>query len=344
MVDKTFCSSSYLMFRSVVNDGYSFFRDMRPLIERIDFPRIPVQNSYDLEDALRRQMDELTKDGKAALALSGGIDSAILAKWMPPGSKAYTFQCVVKGKKVTNEVPYAAVYARECGLDHETIQVFWEDFEAYAPVLMKHKGAPIHSIEVQIYKAALKAKADGFERMIFGENADIIYGGMDGLLEKDWLFGQFVDRYTYVMPYRVLKEPKLILEPFYEFERGGHIDGHEFINKYFRQEALGTYHNACETAGVRFAGPYSQTEWVGQVDYERIRRGDSKYLVRELYRRLYPQLKMHPKIPMPRPMNEWMAGWQGPARSEFWPHCTDYMTGDQKWMVWALERFLDMIG
>ena len=343
IVDKTYCASSYLMFRYMVNQDRCFMQGMQPGIEDIDFYRTPVQNSIDLENALKQKVLELTRDGKAALALSGGIDSAILAKWMPPGSKAYTFQCVVPGKEVIDEVPRAAVYAQECGLKQETVQIFWEDFEKYAPILMEHKGAPIHSIEVQIYKAALKAKEDGFERLIFGENADIIYGGMNGLLQKDWLFGQFVDRYTYVMPYRVLKESELILEPFLEFERDGHIDGHEFINKYFRQEALGTYHNACETAGIKFVGPYSLTKWAGQIDYGRIRGGDTKYLVREVFQRLYPDMKMSSKIPMPRPMNEWMADWCGPVRPEFWPHCTDDMTGDQRWMVWALERFLNIL-
>lgn len=342
-VDKVYCSSSYLMYRYVADERWTFAKDVHPRIEKIDFPRIPVQSSFDLEDALCQQMNELMKDGKAALALSGGIDSAILAKWMPKGAKAYTFQCIVPGKEVINEVPQAAAYAEICGIDHESIPIYWDDFEKYAPILMRHKGAPIHSIEVQIYKAALKAKADGFERLIFGENADIIYGGMNGLLEKDWLFGQFVDRYTYLMPYRVLKDSRLILEPYLEYERDGHINGHEFINKYFRQEALGTYHNACETAGVSFAGPYSQTNWIGQVDFRRIRAGDTKYLVREVFQRLYPNFKQPPKTPMPRPMNEWMAGWQGPTRQEFWPHCTDNMTGDQKWMVWALERFLNLL-
>ena len=46
---------------------------------------------------------------------------------------------------------------------------------------------------------------------------------------------------------------------------------------------------------------------------------------------------------MPRPVNEWFAKWKGPTRPEFIPHCTDNMTGDQKWMVWSLERYLNLI-
>lgn len=51
-----------------------------------------------------------------ALVLSGGIDSAILAKFMPKGSIAYTFKCVVPGVQVTDETVIASKYAQECGL------------------------------------------------------------------------------------------------------------------------------------------------------------------------------------------------------------------------------------
>ena len=123
----------------------------------------------------------------------------------------------------------------------------------------------------------------------------------------------------------------------------GHIDGHDFINTYFRQEALGTYTNACNTAGIEFVGPYSLTYMDCPIDYDRIRSGDTKYIIRELFRDLYPDIELPAKIPMPRPVNEWFAKWEGPTRLEFLPHCTDNMTGDQKWMVWCLERYLNMI-
>ncbi len=208
---------------------------------------------------------------------------------------------------------------------------------------MIHKGAPIHSIETQIYIAAKKVLADGFTKFIFGENADIIFGGMDGLLSKDWLFGEFVDRYSYVLPYKVLKDFQLPLKPFQEFEVDGHIDGHDFINKYFRQEALGSYGNACETAGIKFIAPYSLTYLVTPIDYRRIRNGESKYIVREAFKKLFPNENLPAKIPMPRPVNEWFENWQGPTRAEFLPHCTDNLNGNQRWMVYCLERFLNLL-
>lgn len=342
-VDKTYCASSFLMFRSVCDDNKEFYSDMKPVLADMSFTRTCIKNSNDLLCSLKHQVEEMCRDGKAAIALSGGIDSAILAKFMPKGSTAYTFKCVVPDIEVTDETEVAAMYAAECGLNHKVIEIYWEDIEKYAPVLMQHKNAPIHSIEVQIYKAALQAKADGFDKLIFGENADIIYGGMNGLLSKDWLIGEFIDRYSYVLPYKVLKDFEMITAPFKEYTEMGRCDAYKFINDYFRRESLGSYLNACSTADVEFVGPFSNTYLAEPIDLERIRNGEPKYLVREVFHKLYENFSVPPKTPMPRPTNEWFRDWQGPTRPEFYTHCTDGMTGDQKWMVFILERFFDMV-
>ena len=342
-VDRDFCMSSYLMFRYVFDPRKSFSASKKPVIEDISFPRTPIKTSDELLSILKAKVEAACYDGKAALALSGGMDSAILAKFMPEGSTAYTFRCVIPGKQVADETPKAIPVAEACRLNHKIVDITWEDQSGAAEELMRHKGAPIHSIESQIFKAAKQAKADGFDKFILGENADIIYGGMDGLISKDWSTAEFIERYSYILPYKVLRRPMILTEPFNEFSVDGKIDGHDFINKYFRQEALGTYTNACETADVKFIGPYSETNWIEPIDYSRIRSGQSKYVIREAFAKLYPNVEPHNKTPMPRPMNEWMADWKGPTRSEFIPHCTDSMTGDQKWMVYCLERFLNLL-
>lgn len=333
--------SSYLMYRYIFNKEKSFYKDRSCRIAELDFPRVPVKTASGLLSAIEKIVSRTCKERRAALALSGGMDSAILAKFMPEQSKAYTFRCIVPGKKVTDEFVQAGKWAKMCNLKHEVIDIYWEDIVSASTTLMRQKGAPVHSIEAQIYIAARKARQSGYQTFVFGENADIIYGGMDGLLARDWSYSEFVERYTYIMPYKVLRCPRLIVDPFREFEVDGYIDGHRFINKYFRQEALGTYQNACETAGIEFSGPYAMTYLDGQPDYQRIRSGDTKYLIREAFRMLYPGESIPEKLPMPRPMNEWLKDWAGPQRDEFIPHCTDHMNGDHKWMVWALEKFLN---
>ena len=160
------------MYRTIVDDNKCFSEKYPPVLFEENLDKKEVFHSNELEEELKIQIEKACDNSKAALALSGGIDSAILAKFMPKGSTCYTFKCIVPGVDVVDETIQAEKYAKECGLCHKVIEIYWEDFEKYAPVLMRRKGAPIHSIEVQIYKAALQAKADGFDSLIFGESAD----------------------------------------------------------------------------------------------------------------------------------------------------------------------------
>ncbi len=341
MIDKNFCMNSFLIYRYLYDESINFGLPYKNV--NICYERTPIADGDELISFLKAQVEAVTRDGKAALALSGGMDSAILAKFMPEGSTAYTFRCLVPGKKVVDESERAARYAEICKLNHKIVDIYWEDVEAVVDTIMLRKGAPIHSIETQIFIAAKKALADGFDKFIFAENADTIYGGIDSLLSKDWLFGEFVNRYSFVLPYKVLREPQMLLEPFREFEIEGRIDPYDFTSKYYHQEAAGSYVNACETAGIKFIAPYSLTKLAQPIDYKRIRGGESKYIVREAFRKLYPTLNIPQKISMPRPVNEWFENWQGPTRKEFLPHCQETLTGNQRWMVWALERFLNLL-
>ncbi len=195
------------MFRTIVDKDRCFADGIKDFHVFPPANRTPIHNSQELEQALRQQMENATASGHTALALSGGIDSAILAKMMSKGSLAYTFKCVVPGMEVLDESPTAARYAEECGLEHRIVEVYWDDMVRMAPILMNHKGTPCHSIEVQIYKACLQAKSDGCDAMVYGESADIVYGGMSGLLSKDRTLGDIIERYSYVLPYKVLRKP-----------------------------------------------------------------------------------------------------------------------------------------
>ena len=337
--------SSFLMYRRIINDNTSFTELMRPNYFSLNKlkSRTGVSSSEKLETVLKKVVFEATKGKKCAIALSGGIDSAILAKFMPKGSLAYTFKCIVPGIDVIDESKQAAKYAEECGLEHRVIEIYWEDFEKYSDSLMKKKGAPIHSIEVQIYKAALQAKKDGIENFVFGESADCIFGGLDGLLSKEWTVGEFVNRYSYCLPYYVLNNFEMDISPILRHADNGYVDVHSFLNDVFCQESLSSYYNACSLAKIEMIAPFSFAYMKNPLDYERVRNSDSKYLVREIFNKYYPTYIAPRKIPMPRPMNEWLLNWSGPTRSEFQPHCIEKLTGDQKWLVYILERFLNLI-
>ena len=343
-VDRKYCSSSYLIYRAVIDESKQF-SDKYPLRD-IPYPsyREPIRTSDELYAHLKNYVDKLIGAGKkVSIALSGGIDSAIIAKLVPRGTIAYTFKCVVPGVQVTDESQGAARYAEECGLDHRVVEIYWEDFAKYAPDLMKRKGSPIHSIEIQIHKAALQAKQDGCEVFLFGECADCIYGGHSDLLSKDYTFGQFVERWSFVQPYAVLKDFEYPLQHYQPFVHDGMVDSAKFLSIHQSPSSYKSYDNACALAGVRFATPFADTIMAEPLDLERVRRGENKYLVREVFQKLYPNWEIPGKVPMPRPMGEWLKDWEGPKRPEFWPNCHIGMTGDQRWMIYALEQFLNII-
>jgi asparagine synthetase B (glutamine-hydrolysing) len=332
------------MFRSLLKKDVTFKEGIVPKIDENPFEKKGISSSEELASFLKREVQEQTKDGKAALMLSGGIDSAILAKYMPRGSVAYTLKCVVPGVKTIDETEIAANYAKKCGLVHKVIEVYWEDYLKLMPSLFKRKGAPFHSIEPQICKAAIIAKNDGFEKLIFGKGADSTYGGLDGLLSKDWETEDFIKRLSFVMPNKVLKDSIIIKEPFLKHENNNHIDPHEFIKDILSLEATGSYTNACKVGGVSYLAPYEKTYLAKKIDYKRIRSGESKYFIREVFAKEYKDFNIPRKIPMPRPVNEWFANWEGPKRAEFLPNCVEGLSGDQKWLVYILEKYLDSLG
>lgn len=340
--DVQYCMSSFLQFRTVADTQKTFSNQLLPKQLNPIKNRLPVKNSRELHDALQASVAKATKDGRAALALSGGIDSAILAKFMPKGSVAYTFKCVVPGLPVVDETPFAAAYAAECGLEHRVVEVYWEDFDRYLPSLMLKKGAPTHSIEVQIHKAALQAKNDGFERFIFGESADALYGGQDQLFSREWTTEQFSERYSYVKPEQILVNPLALSDVYIRYSKHGYIDIIRFMSEFFFTESLASYQNACDVAGIKLLAPYTKTI-PPQLDLNRIRAGEPKYLVREVFTGLYSNAEIPKKTPMPRPMNEWLQAWQGPIRPEFISGCVNGLNGDQKWLVYCLEKFLDLL-
>lgn len=344
--DKEYCMSSFLMYRIISDRNKCFSLDFPPKWEEFPNNRKEIFTSDELNECLWEKMQSINSKKRCGLALSGGIDSAILLKYMPADSIVYTFKCVVPGTEVTDESPRAAEYIKSLnnsGITHKIVPIYWEDMETMSVPLMMQKGAPIHSIEVQIYKAALQAKEDGCEALIFGETADCIYGGHSNLLAKDWTFGDFVDRWSFLLPYKVLKEFTMDVKPFEQFEKNGYIDVLPFLSLYEAPASWNSYVNACDLAGIEFYSPYAETIMGGELDLERVRRGENKYLVREVFEKLYPGFLIPPKTPMPRPMNEWLKEWCGPVRHEFRKNCIDTLTADQKWLVYSLEKFLNII-
>lgn len=339
--DKNYCMSSFLAFRYIVDGGKDFAPGLKHkhFVQMPEDRKIPVSSAREIDRALADQFRPLSGE-KLGILLSGGMDSAILAAYMP-GADAYTFR-FMGGEYQKAELNRAEYYANYYGLKLHYVDIDWQTvLDAVDPV-MDQKHAPVHSIEPQIYAGAIRAKRDGITKMVIGDASDYVFGGMDQLLSRDWKYDEFYHRFIYIDPERVLKEPvsmKLVFEPF---RRGEDIDFMGMMDSITVDESYSSYENAFLAAGMPYVDPYEPLKMAQPLDLNRVRNGESKYLIRELFRMKYPDYPVPEKVPMPRPVDLYFRDWQGPRRPEFREDLDmSGFTGNQKWLLWCLERFLN---
>lgn len=342
-ISKSYCMSSYLALRFIEDDNADFYpglhhRNIKPLPDK---ERIHVKTAQDIGREIAAQIDGF-RDMKKGVLLSGGMDSAIAASYLS-GADAYTFR-FMGGSFQAEELARAEYYAEVYGLRLHYVDINFDTVTRYLEPVMTAKCAPVHSIEPQIYQAALQAEADGVEMMFIGESSDLLFGGMDKLLAKDWTLDEFMNRYIFTKPEDVLREPESMR---YVFERyrldDGKIDFMKFMDDVFSVESSSSYMNAFAAAGMMYYDPYAKLKMSDPLDLHRVRNGESKYLIRELFRMRYPDVQVPEKIPMPRPVDAYFKDWEGPSRHEFRKNLDmNSFTGNQKWQMYCLEKFLDL--
>ena len=337
-----FCLSSYLALRYVADKSAEWLPGLSP-----PWPSghtaepIGVRDADQLLDALRMLATRAIDGCDCGLLLSGGIDSAILAALLPRGTRAYTIR--FDAPNAVDECTVASRFAAIRGLKHRVITVTWADYERQANFLMRHKRSPLHPVEVGLFVAATAARADGIDTLMVGNGADSNFGGLDQLLSRNWKLDEFIRRYTFVAPEAVLREPVSVRETFAAYDAAQGFDTVAFLKQVHGQGIIQAFDNAITAADCQSVEPYESLQLSGPLDLARIRRGESKYLLREAFQTLYPGLPIPQKVAFARPMDEWMKIWHGPRRPEFVEGLdVTRFSGEQKWLVRNLERFLDL--
>ncbi len=341
MVFDSACASSYLAFRHVVGEG-EWLPGLRPPATVAEAEvEARVADVDQLEAALRALVERALASGRVGLLLSGGIDSAILAALLPRGTRAYTVRFLAPG--ALDESGAAAVYAARCGLDHRVVALDFAAYRASVDELMRRKRSPLHPVEPGLLAAARAAVAEGVTTLVVGNGADSNFGGLDKLLARDWAFADFVARYTFLDPQAALAAPVSMLRVYEAYRAGDGIDVARFLNRVHGQGIVQAFANALGLAGAAMFAPYEAIAPAAPLDLARIRGGDSKYLVRALYCRLYPGLATPEKVAFARPLDAWMADWAGPVRPEFRPDLDlARLSGEQRFQLWCLDRFMEI--
>lgn len=343
MTDYDFCISSYLAFRYVAKAGIGW----SPTV-MADFPdvkaqgRFKVKTSAEVFQRLRETVAESCAGRSAGVLLSAGMDSAIIAAMLPRGTRAYTVRFVAED--AIDEAPAAGRVAEILKLDHCVVDVTWDDYRESTDLLMKRKKSPLHPAEVGLYKAACVARKDGIELLAVGNGADSTFGGMDKLLVKDWTFDEFVHRYTFLDPRRAVKKPVPVEDIYETYRQGGGVNVMGFLKVVHGLGIIQMFENAIHAGGCSLIAPFERLALDAPLDLARIRGGEPKYILNDVFRTACPGLEIPRKIPFARPVTQWLGGWTGPRRPEFLGGLVmaDF-TGEQKWQLHCLERFLNLL-
>jgi hypothetical protein len=342
-VDRDYCISSYLALRYVAKPDTAWALGMMPAFpNRSAQGKVKVKTAAEVLDGLRESVRESCQKQGLGVLLSAGMDSAIIAALLPRGTRAYTVRFVAAG--AIDEAPGAAAVAQQLGLKHTVVDVTWDDYQEGIDLLMKHKKSPLHPAEVGLWKAARAARQDGISLLAVGNGADSTFGGMDLLLSKDWTFDEFVRRYTFLDPVRIVKNPVSVADTFEHYRQGSGVNVTGFLKVVHGLGIIQMFENAIHAGGCDLVAPFERLALDAPLDLPRIRGGEPKYILNAVFHAVCPGLAIPRKIAFARPVTQWLADWPGPKRPEFRSGLTmTEFAGEQKWQMYCLERFLNLI-
>jgi len=116
--------------------------------------------------------------GRVALALSGGVDSAVLAALLRGRVTVYTLESGLAGYC---EVDEAQRLADVLGLALRRVRVDEEAFVLGLPAAIRGCETPLYNLHpVSRHLLARAVRADGFDVLITGDGADEVFGGTNG--------------------------------------------------------------------------------------------------------------------------------------------------------------------
>ena len=204
-----------------------------------------------------------------------------------------------------DEVNQARIYADKFGLRLIEVPVTFQDVLDYQDDLMLQKGEPLSPIEIGLHKMAVRALDFGLENLITGSGADLCFGGLFNLLSKKWTNEEFKERYTFVNPNKVMKVEAEPYDFYKDYNGQPYFKLDEFMSEIYGTATTKYFNNAMKLAGITLKAPYEYIHRDFELDYQRIKNGEEKYFLRELFRERVGDLFVPRKYPLPRPLKIW---------------------------------------
>ena len=299
---------------------------------------IVINSVYELDEYLKKTISEIDFSDKAIL-LSGGMDSALVASYVPEGTLAYTFNYGYNF--ATEEYNRAVDFAKKNNLTLKNVDITWASIKDSIDLLIKNRKAPISTIEPQIYLACEYAKRDGVTCLLHGGDSDVVFGGLSKILSKDWKKEEFIEFYSFSNPVDYLVNPDLSYRDLFNtFEDDkGYINCKKFIDVINETETSIAFENSFNASNMKWIDPFSKLF----CDYDiNLIRKKPKYIVQDLFYERYG-FYPHEKNPMPRPVDFYEELNVYP-KSDFFRKDIDFtkLNGQQKWMIFCADKYLEL--
>ncbi|PWJ12944.1 asparagine synthase-related protein [Jannaschia seohaensis] len=295
----------------------------------------PVSTAQEMHDYIAQRMGALATQGKIGIMLSGGMDSVMLAKFLPEGSIAYTLD-YGEGQEQHSEFAEAAK-AIPPGVTHKKLSVTREAYAEMARELTLLKREPLVPHDPAFGIGARVAREDGITHMVYGGGADPRFAGFAHFYKDPSYEGvRKAIIKQFVAPWHVLKSPAPVDWVLGHFTVGNRVDVRGFLNIVGTEgQAVSDTLRAC---GLTPVAPLAEMVWTHEFD---IAGRGGKYPLRDLFKLIYPGKSPNKKAPLPVPYGAWMKGYV-PARPEFRTDRLHWFGGKNLYQIYALELYMDL--
>src|SRR5690625_1582072 len=161
---------------------------------------IPISTPTQLLDTIDTTFRSLS--GNVGLLLSSGMDSAVLAAQLPPGSIAYTLDFNTPQhlqEHFVSEFKAAAQYVPRT-TTHKRIEINRKEYFENLDLLTERMQRPTVPHEPALFKLILQAQRDGIDHLVTGLGADAHLGGLQSFYRastledfQQYLFSRYIN-------------------------------------------------------------------------------------------------------------------------------------------------------
>lgn len=340
------CIDEYLAFQHINSHiGWTYGVHQRSFLENTECPRLHTvtdgKTAIQTLQKISKNWTSKYQPHEIGILISSGIDSASVAKMLPKNS--FAFYATYEERDFDPELNIVKNYCEENNLHLIIVNVSWKDYELHMDYLMRVKKAPIHPCEIPVYMCCKKAQELGIQILFSGWGADTHFGGMDKLMSKDWSLEEFKQRFEYCANLQLTNDYSHYVS-FLNLDNT--VNVYDFLTYNYHVMTLRSFFYIPELCGLIHLPLWSYLN-VESLDLERIKT-EPKYIIQEAFKLMYPNFTPTDKLPFTRPTDLYMNDHFNDytyckkliGHSENIKNNIVNTNGQQKWMIYILNRFL----